>query len=81
MSSYAYFNGKFGKKEDIAIPLSDRSIYFGDAIYEVAIGCYDRIMWEADHLERLMKSCERAKIDHNYDKKQISSLLREIAVR
>ena len=81
MSSYAYFNGKFGKKEDIAIPLSDRSIYFGDAIYEVAIGCYDRIMWEADHLERLMKSCERAKIDHNYDKKHLSSLLREIAVR
>lgn len=81
MNSYAYFNGKFGKKGDISIPLSDRSIYFGDAIYEVAIGCYDRIMWEEDHLDRLIKNCKAIGIDIGYKKNFLSSLLREIAIR
>ena len=38
MNSYAYYNGKFGKRSDISIPLSDRTIFFGDAIYEVSKG-------------------------------------------
>ncbi len=81
MSSYAYFNGKFGKKEDINIPLSDRSIFFGDAVYDVAIGCYDRIMWEDDHIDRFLLNAEILGFDHSLNKGYLSSLLREIAVK
>lgn len=81
MSSYAYYNGEFGIKEDIRLPLSDRSIFFGDAVYDAAVGCYDRIMWEDEHIDRLLSSARMVGIMHKYDKKRLSSLLREIAVK
>lgn len=79
--SYAYYNGRFDKKENIAIPLTDRSIYFGDAVYDVAIGCYDRILWEDEHINRLFYGAKKLGIKHSYTFEFISSLLREIAVK
>lgn len=81
MASYAYYNGSFGKKEDIKIPLSDRSIFFGDAIYDVAIGVYDRILWEDEHIERFLSNAKKLGFVHTYSKRSLSQLLREIAVR
>lgn len=81
MSSFAYYNGRFDKKESITIPLTDRSIYFGDAVYDVAIGCYDRILWEDEHIARLLHGAKRLGITHSYSFWFISSLLREIAVK
>lgn len=81
MNSFAYYNGKFGRREDITIPLSDRSIFFGDAVYDAAIGSYDRILWEDEHIERLLHNAERLGIKHGYTKKFLSGLLREIGVR
>ncbi|MBQ8302951.1 MAG: aminotransferase class IV [Clostridia bacterium] len=81
MNSYAYYNGDFGKKDSIKIPLSDRSIFFGDAVYDAAIGCYDRILWENDHIDRLLLNAKRLEINHSYTKKFLSELLREIAVK
>lgn len=81
MISYAYYNGKFGKTDEITIPLSDRSIFFGDAIYDAAIGSYDRILWEDEHIERFLRNAKRLNINHSYTKKHISDLLREIAVK
>ena len=81
MSSYAYYNGKFGKKEEISIPLSDRSIFFADAIYDAAIGSYDRILWENEHIERFLSNAEKIGIKHTLTHKKLSSLLREIAVK
>ena len=40
MNSYAYYNGNFSKSEDMKIPISDRAIFFGDAVYDAAIGRY-----------------------------------------
>ena len=81
MTSYAFYNGQFGKKSEINIPLSDRSIFFGDAIYDVAIGCYDRLLWEDEHISRFLCNAKKLGIKHNYSKKKLSSLLREISVK
>ena len=81
MASYAYYNGSFGKKQDIFIPLSDRSIYFGDAVYDAAIGSYDRIMWEKNHIRRFLSNAKRIGIRHDLTEEKLSSLLREIAVK
>ena len=81
MDSYAYYNGKFGKKEDIYIPISDRSIFFADAIYDAAIGRYDRILWEEEHIERFLNNAKRIGINHSLTKTFLSSLLREIAIK
>lgn len=81
MSSYAYYNGKFGKKEEITIPLSDRSIFFADAVYDAAIGSYDRILWEDEHIERFLSNAEKIGIKHTLTHKKLSSLLKEVAVK
>ena len=81
MNSYAYYNGSFGKYSDIRVPLSDRSIYFGDAIYDAAIGSYDRIMWEEEHINRFLSNAESIGIDHNFTAKYLSALLKEVAVK
>lgn len=81
MSSFAYYNGRFDKKDKITLPLTDRSIYFGDAVYDVAIGCYDRILWEDEHINRLLHNAEKLGINHNFSREFISSLLREIAIK
>lgn len=81
MDSYAYYNGKFGKREDIYIPLSDRSVFFGDAVYDAAIGSYDRILWEKEHIDRFFLNADRIGIKHKYTKDSLSQLLHEIGVR
>ena len=81
MDSYAYYNGEFSKTTDMKIPLSDRAIFFGDAVYDAAIGRYEFIMWESEHIERLLTNAKRLGIEHNYTQAYISSLLREIAVK
>ncbi len=81
MNSYAYYNGKFGKRDEISIPLTDRTIFFGDAIYEAAIGRYDRILWEDEHLERLFTNAKKLSIHHKYSEKILSDILREVAVK
>lgn len=81
MNSYAYYNGDFGKSEDIKIPLSDRSIYFGDAVYDAAIGRYEFIMWEGEHIDRFLANAKRLGIEHSYTKRRLASLFREIAVK
>lgn len=81
MNSYAYYNGKFAKRDEITIPLSDRSIFFGDAVYDAAIGSYDRILWEDEHIQRFLDNANRIGIRHNLTKKYLSQLLREIAIK
>ena len=81
MISYAYYNGDFGKSEDIKIPLSDRAIFFGDAVYDAAIGRYEFIMWESEHIERLLSNARRIGIEHSYTELFLAALLREIAVK
>ncbi|MBE6533311.1 MAG: D-amino acid aminotransferase [Ruminococcaceae bacterium] len=81
MDSYAYYNGRFSKAEDMKISLSDRAIFFGDAVYDAAIGRYEFIMWESEHIDRLLNNAKRLGIEHNYTKEFIISLLQEIAIK
>ena len=81
MSSYAYYNGKFGKREEITIPLSDRSIFFADAVYDAAIGSYDRILWEGEHIDRFFSNAKKIGINHEFTKHTFSQLLHEIGVK
>ena len=81
MRKLAYYNGQFGEYDKIRVPLSDRSIFFGDGVYDAAIGCYDRILWEDEHIERLLDNARRLGIKHEYTKDRLSGLLREVAVK
>ncbi len=81
MDRYAYYNGQFDKFDKIKIPLSDRSVFFGDCIYDAAIGRYDRILWEDEHIQRFFGNANKLGIRHNLTRKRLSALLHEIAIK
>ena len=59
----AFYNGVFCDFRDVEIPLSDRSIFFGDAVYEVVLGRGGKLYDFEAHKARLTKSCEAVKLD------------------
>ncbi|MBO5907703.1 MAG: aminotransferase class IV [Clostridia bacterium] len=66
MSAYAYYNGHFMKKEDVKIPLTDRTVYFGDAIYDVVIGAGGRLHLGDEHIRRLLSGAKALGYNHGY---------------
>ena len=75
MKSYAYYNGEYKRPEDIMLPLSDRSIYFADAAYEVMIGREGGIYQANEHLARLRANVEALGI--NFPEK-IAAIIGEV---
>lgn len=63
MRDYAFYNGVFTPYDACVIPLSDRSIFFGDAVYDVILG-RNGIPYQLDeHLDRLMENARRIGLD------------------
>ncbi len=56
MSVNSYYNGEFKNKDDVKIPLSDRAIFFGDGIYDAAIGRNGKVFMLDEHIERFFKN-------------------------
>jgi len=75
MERIGYFNGEFGSLEQMQIPLCDRSVFYGDAVYD-AVLVLDRKAFALDaHLDRLYKSCALTEIAFSMPRQE---LLREI---
>ncbi len=77
MRGYAYYNGRFSKKEDVRIPLSDRVIYFADAVYDVAIGKGGRVYLGDLHIERLLSGAGALGYNHGYTHDFIAEIMSE----
>ena len=52
MKINSYYNGEFKNKSDISIPLTDRAVFFGDGIYDAAIGRNGKVFMLQEHIER-----------------------------
>ena len=62
MQNIGYFNGTIGNPEEMVIPLCDRSVFFGDAVYD-AVMILDQKPFTLDlHLDRLYNSCRMTEI-------------------
>ncbi len=59
MEGFAYYGEKYGKLDEISLPLSDRSLFFGDAIYDAAIGYGGGLLFLEEHLARFRSNAER----------------------
>ena len=62
MGRIGYFNGEIGNYEDMTIPFSDRSVFYGDAVYDAVLILDRRPFALAPHLDRLYKSCAMTEI-------------------
>lgn len=78
MESLVYYNGVVGSPDDVTIPFNDRSIFFGDGIYEVAIARNHRIYALDEHIERLYKNAKVLDINVSLLPSEMSQMLSEL---
>lgn len=61
---FCYYNGVITEFNSASVPLSDRSIFFAEAVYDVAIG-ENRVIYQlSEHLDRLIQNAEFLCIPH-----------------
>lgn len=78
MNTVAYYNGTFGDFDQMTVPMSERSIYFGDAVYD-AVLVLDRKPFTLDmHLDRLYKSCEMTNIEFDMDREELKAEINKL---
>lgn len=75
MSTFAYYNGVFDLYENIRIPLSDRAIFFGDGVYDAAIGSGDKIFLVDKHIKRFLGNAKKLKIPFDFDAQWLEKTL------
>ena len=59
MPKTVYYNGKYYKSGRAVLPISDRSIFFGDAVYDAMIGRCGGLFLCREHLERLLSNAKK----------------------
>ena len=76
--SHAYYNGLFGKFEEINIPLSDRSVFFGDGVYDAAIGRDGKIFLEEEHIKRFIGNTKKLGLPFSFSESELSKIFCEL---
>ena len=79
MPKTVYYTGKYYKNGRAVLPISDRSIFFGDAVYDAMIGHDGGIFLLEDHLERLLSNARRLGIVCNRTIAQLRVILFNVA--
>lgn len=75
MKKLAYYNGTISPLSDMKIPLSDRAIFFGDGVYDAAVGANGKIYLEGEHIARLEQSAASIGLSNIPSVSQISDAL------
>lgn len=75
--SFSFYNGTYAPTEEIKIPLNDRSLYFGDGIYDAAIGRGGKIFLLDEHLDRLFGNAPKLFIPISYTRSELADILLE----
>ena len=75
MQSIAYYDGTIGAPEDLKVPFNDRSHFFGDGVYDAAMGANGRIFLLEDHLDRFYSSAAYMRINVPLDRAKLGALL------
>ena len=75
MKSIFYYDGNFFEAGDAAIPLTDRSVYFGDAIYDACLAKNGRPHLLEAHLDRFFRGCGALRIRPPMQRETLRDLL------
>ena len=74
-----YYNGRFFDASEVGIPLTDRAIWFGDGVYDAAIGKRQKIYMIDEHLERLVGNARRMDIPMFCSPSELRKILTDMA--
>ncbi len=79
MNEYAYYNGSYSLTNNTFIPISDRSIYFGDGCYDVVL-LNNGIPYQLDlHFNRLKANCKRLDIRFSLTERELLSIVHRLS--
>lgn len=78
MNSYAYYNGVFAPTDEIKIPLSDRSVFFGDGVYDAAVGVGGGVYRFHEHFLRFAKNAKRTRIHHSLTEGELLGIIKRL---
>ena len=78
MKNIAYYNGTFSSIEDMKIPMTDRAVYFGDGVYDVALIANGKPFALEDHLDRFYNSCRMIEIPFHLDRAALRQIFADM---
>ena len=78
MTEYAYYNGVFTPYNAATIPLSDRSVFFSDAVYDVLVGSGKKVYQADEHTDRLLDNARRIGLRNLPTKTELTSIYAEL---
>ena len=73
MKRTGYFNGEIGDLNTMTIPLCDRSVFYGDAVYDAILVLNGKPFTLDMHLDRLYRSCELVDIEFDMSREELKS--------
>lgn len=78
MENLGYYNGRYGRLEEMMIPMNDRVCYFGDGVYD-ATCCAGHVIYLIDeHIDRFFNSAAMLRIEIPCTKAELRDLLYEM---
>ena len=78
MKCLGYYNGKYGKLEDMYVPMNDRASYFGDGVYDATYSRNGIIYTLDEHVDRFYNSAGLLKINIPYTKDELKGILNDM---
>lgn len=75
MNALGYYNGTYGPLDEMTVPMNDRACYFGDGVYEAAVGM-GNVIYDLDaHTDRMYASAQLLRIKMPHDREELKDIL------
>lgn len=74
MPKTVFYNGKFYGKGRAVLPICDRSVFFGDAVYDAVIGHGGGLFLLDEHLDRLVSNSKKIDLAIPYTFERLRSI-------
>lgn len=78
MIDYAFYNGVFTPYDACCVPISDRSIFFGEAVYDVILGRGGKPYQQEEHLSRLLCNAEKIGLTDIPSRESLAECIEEL---
>lgn len=81
MDTIAYYDGKIGSPDELTVPFNDRTHFFGDGVYDAAMGVNGHVYLIEEHLDRFYSSAAIFGINVPMERDELSRLLHDLLSR
>jgi len=73
-----YYNGEVKPLKNLKIPATDRAVYFGDGVYDVAYAIDLKAFALQEHIDRFYNSCRLLSIDFDMPKEELKKIMENL---